>query len=94
MHLSLGSDVVDRFGNRAVGGKHIRTVAANPGGTVHTTDKTVADALVDEWGIDPRINIVGFPSSQGIVNPSVIRSVEIIRTLTLDLFDRIQDPQG
>lgn len=85
-HFKLGNQLKDRYGNIVVGGKHVRDVTNNPGGVVHTTDKDVASALTQPWGIDNALNIVIFNAQRLNVNIPV--DYRITSTPTLLFYDR------
>lgn len=89
--FDLGNGLKDRYGNVAVGGHHVRDVTNNPGGINRTTDKTIALALTEEWGVNPAVNIICFElDAGGTILPKQYR---IHTTVTLDLYDRIPTVQ-
>jgi len=89
--FSLGNQLKDRYGNIAVGGRHIRNVTNNPGGVLHTTDKDVASALTQNWGVDNAINVALMSVNKVSLNhPSSLR---ITSRPTVLFYDRKLEAQ-
>ncbi len=90
-NFSLGNQLKDRYGNVAIGGRHIRNVTNNPGGILHTTDKDVASALTQQWGVDNALCLAVFNAHDTNVNIPV--ALRITSTPTLLFYDRVLEPQ-
>ncbi len=90
-YFAMGNGLGDRYGNVAVGGRHVRDATNNPGGVSHTTDKTVAAALTESWGVDPQINIVILPVHQGTT--ATITGVRIQSYFSMQFYDRNLEQQ-
>lgn len=87
-----GTPLADRYGNKVVGGYHVRDSTNNPGGTVHTTDKDVASALTENWGIDNQINVVVLPATPTDV--SLPTQWRLISIPTVRFYDRNVEGQS
>lgn len=91
-HFKLGNQLKDRYGNIAVGGRHIRDVTNNPGGVLHTTDKTVLAAISEAWGVDNSLNVMVM-NSQELSSTLPVR-LRVTSTPTVLFYDRVLEDQA
>lgn len=90
--LKLGNGLKDRYGNAVIGGRHVRDATNNPGGSIATTDKDVASALTEFWGVDQRVNVLLMPQHDASAQlPTAFR---LISLSTLEFYDRNLENQS
>ncbi len=81
--------IVDRVGNRVVGGNLARVVVNAPGGTALATDKPMATALTDSTGVQSRLNIVCVPTKPATTTGFNVEATQVKLFNHMEFYDRV-----